>query len=721
MNNPIQSKRSGLNSTNVEPPHELLLDGLKLHQSGKLDQAADVYRLLLSKKPNDCHALHYLGLIALQKKSYQEAVTQIKKAIRADNNIPAFHFNLGNAYKGLGKIELAAAEFLEAVKLDPLFYEGYCSLGLALSSLGRLSEAETNLRNAIALKDEDASIRQHLGRVLQAQGKLSEASANFLFALQIEESPENKIGFAQCIKNIKFFQTTEGLQEVVVRAIDEGWGRPNDLIVPAISLVKLNRDIMACVERSVDAWLARISTRKLFGDSGLAAVSDDALLQALMKTTPVSDMELERFLTLARYALLEDAANSPGVDVPDNNLVTFFCALACQCFINDYIFDCSEEELARAGKLRDQIAAAIQSGSPVNVLHLIAVASYFPIFSLPSADSLLNQGWPEEVAALLVQQVREPMEEQRLRTTIPCLTPIEDEISCKVRQQYEEHPYPKWTKSPFFGNAVSIDTFLHRRFPDSTFKPVCKTDQVDILIGGCGTGQQSTQTAMQISGASVLAIDLSLTSLSYAKRMTGELGLTNIEYAQADIMGLGSIGRTFDVIESVGVLHHMADPLAGWRTLVSLLRPNGVMRLGFYSELGRKDIVAARQFIAERGYDSTVESIRRCRQELMAPENSAQFGRLTTSSDFYSTSHCRDLLFHVHEHRFTIPQLKECINGLGLKFLGFLIDPQTLVQYGKRFPDDRTKTSLGYWNKFENENPLTFAGMYQFLVQKSAS
>ena len=103
----------------------------------------------------------------------------------------------------------------------------------------------------------------------------------------------------------------------------------------------------------------------------------------------------------------------------------------------------------------------------------------------------------------------------------------------------------------------------------------------------------------------MLAIDLSTASLGYAKARTGALGVTNIDYAQADILQLGSIGRTFDMIQSVGVLHHLADPWAGWRVLISLLRPGGVMFVALYSEIARRDVVAARAFIAQRGYGSS--------------------------------------------------------------------------------------------------------------------
>src|SRR5678816_3551648 len=144
-------------------------------------------------------------------------------------------------------------------------------------------------------------------------------------------------------------------------------------------------------------------------------------------------------------------------------------------------------------------------------------------------------------------------------------------------------------------------------------------------------------------GARVLAIDLSRASLAYAAARTRDLGL-DIEYAQADIMRLGTLGRTFDLIESNGVLHHMADPWAGWRVLLSLLRPRGFMRIGLYSELARWGVVAARAFIAQTGYGATPAEIRRFRHDLMRRED-AMARNIMWFNDFYSASECRDLLF----------------------------------------------------------------------------
>ena len=114
--------------------------------------------------------------------------------------------------------------------------------------------------------------------------------------------------------------------------------------------------------------------------------------------------------------------------------------------------------------------------------------------------------------------------------------------------------------------------------------------------------------------------------------------------------------RRFDLIESAGVLHHLADPVAGWRVLGGLLRPGGLMMLGLYSELGRRDVVAARARVASQVLPSQAADIRLCRQALMGDALASQFEQFLASRDFYSTSACRDLLFHVQEHRFTLPQ-----------------------------------------------------------------
>ena len=90
-------------------------------------------------------------------------------------------------------------------------------------------------------------------------------------------------------------------------------------------------------------------------------------------------------------------------------------------------------------------------------------------------------------------------------------------------------------------------------------------------------------------------------------------------------------------------------------------------------------------------------------------------------ADFYSLSELRDLLFHVQERSTNLPQIARFLIDNKLQFLGFNQVRHILQRYRSQFPQDSAMTDLALWDQFEEENPQTFVGMYQFWVQKTAS
>jgi len=145
------------------------------------------------------------------------------------------------------------------------------------------------------------------------------------------------------------------------------------------------------------------------------------------------------------------------------------------------------------------------------------------------------------------------------------------------------------------------------------------------------------------------------------------------------------------------------------------------MKIGLYSEIARRSIVAARQLIAERGYSADPQGMREARAAILAlpPEHPAR--AVADSIDFYSLSGCRDLLFHVQEHRYTLSQIDAILADLGLEFLGFEFEfAAPRLEYLREFPHDPAAVSLAHWAQFEARHPDTFAGMYQFWVTPKA-
>jgi len=700
--------------------------GTALFEQGKLEEAEASYCLALTFEPGDVEAHNNLGTVFHQQGKLDEAVASYREALALRPDHAEAHSNLGAALFSLGKPDEALACYRRALAIKPNFVAALVYLGTVLWEQGKLDEAEAAFRRALKIDPHCTDALDRLAAVMMMQGKTAEALDTIWQSLQIAETQKSRKLFVDIVKKAGWTNDNGKIRMAVSRALTEPWARPGDLAQVAADLVKRSPEIGTCVERAAQAWPNPLSARELFGAMDLGVLSADPLLCGLLTSTQNTDIALERFLTMARRLMLDEAAGMPpqdgeAGDEADAGL-PFYSALARQCFINEYVFCHADDEIHKAGNLRDALVKALETGTRVPSLWVIAVAAYYPLYSLPHSGRLLDMPWAAPAAAIMTQQLAEPREEEQLRATIARTTPIEDTVSRLVRDQYEENPYPRWVRLPPGDGALTITEYLSKKFPFAPFRRESSGNREELLSAGCGTGQVAIEIAMAIK-ARLLAVDLSLSSLVYAKRKTRELGLTSIEYARADLLELGApdfgiTGRHFDAIECSGVLHHMADPFAGWRVLLSLLRPGGFMLVGLYSQVARRDIARARRLIAELGFGASADEIRRCRQDLLNWNDREDLGNATTSSDFFGMSSCRDLLFHSQELEMTLGDIAAFLRDNGLAFLGFEIEDDVLHAYRKIFPDDRAATNLDHWQAFELDNPDTFAGMYIFWVQK---
>ena len=237
-----------------------------------------------------------------------------------------------------------------------------------------------------------------------------------------------------------------------------------------------------------------------------------------------------------------------------------------------------------------------------------------------------------------------------------------------------------------------------------------------MLIAGCGTGQQIFD-ALSYSNSDLTAIDLSSSSIAYAKRKAHEYGIEHIRFIEMDILDLPKLNEEFDLIECTGVLHHMKDPSKGLQSLHTILAADGMLKLGFYSELARQDIVEARKIIKSESFEASNEGIRLFRNKLINGEY-PNISSISSWPDFYTTSMCRDLCFHIMEHRYSLEMIASLLDQFELRFLGFVLPSIVKKDYGRAYPSDAMQTDLGYWKQYEQVNPNTFRQMYQFWTNQ---
>jgi SAM-dependent methyltransferase len=642
---------------------------LELYRSGRSREALEQCEPLFGMPLRDPEALHYLGFLAIELGRPDRATGVLEEAIRQQPSDARLYNTLAIAFHRQMRPEPAVAALERAIALAPGLHEPFNNLGNSLWALGRYAEAAASYRRAMQLAPQIGAYRSAFAEALS----------------HVTAAPDPVL-------------RPDLLQALVHEEVD-----PKTLVRAVVAVLRESPGLAELERHARDGQLSV---------AVLAACRDgleDALLLRLLEQTVVGDPGLERLLTRVRRLLLE--CELRGEPAPAS--LEFVCALAHQCFATEYAWSVSDAERGALPALRGRAVPAAAPGERA----LALLAAYEPLHALPGAEALSVASGP--LRALLQRQVVEPREEAALHALIPSLEPIDDDVSRAVQAQYETHPYPRWIRLGRFDHARPLGVVLGETFPLKRLQ--APAGPVSVLIAGCGTGSHSVRTALRFENVSILAMDLSRVSLAHALRKTRELGIGNVEYLQADLLTLGRMERTFALIECMGVLHHMRDPMQGWRALLDVLAPEGYLRIGLYSELGRSHIVRGQAFARAGGYPSSDDGIRALRQDLLAAaEHDTELAKVAQIRDFYSLSGTRDLLLHVQEHRYTIPLLARTLDELGLEFLGFeLPGPHVAQQYRARFPDDPAMDHLSNWRAFEEAEPGTFAGMYQFWVRRA--
>ena len=689
----------------LEPSQEQLNSLLEHYQAGRYADAEKLSVSITEEFPKHQFAWKVLGAVLKQIGKINESLVVSQKSVQLNPQDAKAHYNLGVILQELGRLKEAEVSYRQAIKLKPDFAEAHNNLGIILKKLGKLDQAETSMRQAIALKPDYAEAHNNLGVILKEQGILKEACSAFIQTINL--NPDITDAYANLctvIKNVRFNSSNVKLYPVLIQLLSNGnFARPIDLAPSILSLLKHDPLIKNLLLEE------NFATSVKEANSIIGSLDKLTLLHHLMRVCPLPDLQFERFFVTMRNLLLTNLDNietSP-------ELIYFLSTLSLHCFTNEYVYFEKDGETKLVKNLETEIMQTISKSEQPEAKKILCLASYRPLHQYNWCQKLEALDHLEEVKSRLIE---EPYAERAIAAEIPMLEEISDNVSCKVRAQYEENPYPRWVKTRIPKKPKSISeicTELNLHLHSKSIKNVIAPA---ILIAGCGTGQHSIGTASRFSDCQVTAVDLSLTSLAYAKRKTTELGITNLEYLQADILRLNNLEQEFDIIESMGVLHHMDEPMAGWRVLTDLLKPGGLMMIGLYSELARHPIVEVRKEIILQKIGTSQSEIREFRRSL-TESNDENHQQLTNWNDFFSLSMLRDLIFHVQEHRFTLPQIKNCLDELGLKFCGFE-NQVTISDFRKLHGEEADIYDLALWHQFEESNPQAFAGMYQFWCQK---
>ena len=686
----------------------LIFKATKSYNNKNYSDAEQLYNEVLKIDPKHINCLNYLATLFAQTNRKDKAEQVLLKALNLEPNNQFLNNNLGNIYNEGGKIDKAISYYEKAVSIKPEFTHANLNLGIIYVKKGEYEKALNHLKKVIQLEPNNIQCNAIIATIYKELRNFKNALECYKKIFVID--PNNLMavsGVVDLFNTLRLKNLTESnskeLIEIFTFLYKKNSINHNLLFNNAKSLIIFEED-NKIIENLYKTELSFLR------DNFVLSILKKELFHLMLQKSLFRDKSLEKFLyTIRKEFLLLLKKNKLSLL---EEYFNFILSFAIQSSLNEYIIFQSEEEMSYIDILKDKI----EKSKKISEIEIAIFACYIPLncseiitkklSSFSSSNHLLNE--------LIKIQIKDILEEKKLRKTINSIE-IDDKVSKKVREQYEENPYPRWKNINKISPTDFFSDLNNDIKPNQIFlnkKPTIN----NILVVGCGTGQQLAKHSVY-TDSNVLAIDLSLSSLALAKRKMGELNSKNIEFLHSDLLNLKNIKRKFNVIECVGVLHHLNDPELGLSVLLDLLEPQGYLKLGLYSELARKHIVETREFIKKHNIKNTVKDIRRCREILKYNTDNSSLAKLINNYDFYTTSSFRDLILHVQEHRFTLPKISKLLQKYNLQFLGFT---NVLIKkdYSKFYKDDKKFTSLKNWHDFETKYPNIFQGMYQFWVKK---
>ena len=602
----------------------------------------------------------------------------------------------------ISKYDEAILNFLEAIKLNSNFFDPYNNLGQAYFKKGELDLAIENYKNALLINKNSFIVYTNLAKIYFLRKEFSNSFECLNKSLAIEPGFDGSLNLLRefLILRLQFSQANKNLYEPIINLINkQHLVQPKYIAHSVVNLLKRDNDLVELIYKKLN----NTHDTQLIAD--LSKLSNISLLNKFIRICTLPDIDIENYFKLIRRKILFYDFN----EMEYLKVKTFIISLSIQCLLNEFLYEEDESEVSFISDIEKKICEDINDGKNDIEVNVMKLSLYRNLESYSWVDKILKLKIDKEIKKI----IEELMYEKELSSKIKSFGNLNNGVSKIVKCQYEENPYPRWFKPTILKKGISINEFV-KKLDLNVSDDYEAIKYPEILIAGCGTGQHAINTASKFSKSKVTAFDLSYNSVSYGLRKSIEYNIVNINFMQGDILNIKKLNKEFDIIECSGVLHHMEKPKNGLRELTDVLRKRGLIKIGLYSSLARRNITKFRNQYLNSGDNIDIKTLKSLRKVIINSSDD-YIKNFTRYLDFYSSSEVRDMLFNTQEHTFNINEIEELLFEMGLKFCGFTGFGNTVNKNN----DNSDKFNLTNWSSREKENPDMFIGMYQLWCQKN--
>jgi SAM-dependent methyltransferase len=249
-------------------------------------------------------------------------------------------------------------------------------------------------------------------------------------------------------------------------------------------------------------------------------------------------------------------------------------------------------------------------------------------------------------------------------------------ISAAVAKLYDTYPFPP---EPLLDEPPPGYNWRWNWLAAYSFCTGQKPQKQDIRIldAGCGTGVGTEYLVHLNPHAQVVGIDLSAGALAVARERCQRSGANRVEFQHLSLYDAEQLPGEFDLINCVGVLHHLPDPIRGIQAIASKLAPGGIMHIFVYGEIGRWEIKLMQQAIAllqndkQGDYRDGVQIGRKLFASLSENNRLVKREKERWAMENQRDECFADMYVHPQEIDYNIDTLFDLIDASGLTFLGF--------------------------------------------------
>jgi ubiquinone/menaquinone biosynthesis C-methylase UbiE len=579
------------------------------------------------------------------------------------------------------------SDFEEAARLYEISIKNNSNNVKALNNLAVLSEEWGDIKKAkyfykLACDLPETSIveklklHQNLASIQEKNGKINAALWTYQSAIKIEGFTESTIAF-------NYFDL---LQSIHITSFDSA-------IFSSLAVLfhteGIDNGALAQVYFSQLALklTKTINTNEDYPALALNIIESDQIALELLSNNLISNHIIEAAVITVRKKLI--------TSILDNNHNkthhAFLTALKNQCKLNNFIYFTDNEELSNIENLKLKIS---KYSPTIQIDARLILESYNEsnitnsFNSQNHLDCQINQNQNEETSS-----------------------PVLLKTNTLIQNFYESNPYPTWTSKPKHSEST-LDQFFKKLSLKQT------PPNNNILVAGCGTGRHAIQLALTYPHANIIGLDVSQTSLQYAKNKRDEFKIRNLDFIYGDLNNIHSLNMEFSLIECIGVLHHLQDPLKGCQAVLSTLEDGGIAKIGLYSAYARTPIADLADLASENKILYTPRNLEIIRNLAIQNYTYKRTNEIVNSPDFFSRSGCMDLLFNPLEKTFTTRDIHSLILTLNCEFAGFEKGGEKKSPTFRKFNEQSNMDFLfTAWELYESFNPNFFSEMYLFWLK----